>query len=155
MKDNQVLHIGVFESGSISPGMNVTVKVDSDKRLKNARLHTAGHLIFSICRKLKMPLIEKKGYHYEEGPYVEFEGILPVASYSKELIQTEINSAIHQNLKIFVEGDKERVVSIEGFLEFASGCGGTHLNSTRMLVDVVIRKIKCSKGITKISYTLG
>ncbi|KAK9768363.1 hypothetical protein K7432_001090 [Basidiobolus ranarum] len=163
MKGEIVEHHGYFENGMLDVGNKVDIQVDGDYRMLNSRLHTAGHLIFSMIKKLELPLIEKKGYHFVDGPYVEFSGIWPT-DLTKENFELKVNEAITENLEVTTryagqedgvqenEENPMRYVTIGELTK--SPCGGTHVRNISELGRVTIRKIKTSKGVTKISYEL-
>ena len=51
------------------------MKIEAENRFDNARIHSAGHLIdIAINRAGRSDLKPSKGYHYPEGPYVEYIG---------------------------------------------------------------------------------
>lgn len=50
------------------------MKIDKDFRIRNAQLHSAGHIIDVAVSNLKMPWKAGKGYHFEDSPYVEYVG---------------------------------------------------------------------------------
>ena len=104
-----------------------------------------------------------KGYHFPEGPYIEFKGKLMTMS-SDELI-SRVHSIVIEDILasrqlIVIQRDddsvssskkKMRFVQIDGYSEVP--CGGTHLNNISELKDVIIRKIQFPKGNTKIAYS--
>jgi Ser-tRNA(Ala) deacylase AlaX len=52
--------------------------VDGEFRKTNARIHSAGHLLdVAMNRAGKTELKPGKGYHFVEGPYVEYIGVVP------------------------------------------------------------------------------
>ena len=158
-------------------GLTCLLKIDSSRRLNNAKSHTSGHLLASVVETLDKDLIGVKGYHFPEGPYVEFKGKL-AAMTSEELIkkateimnekinakacvtasevgQEEINNNNNNNLSKSPEfqlqpGKKARFVQIEGFGPVP--CGGTHLKNLSELKEITIRKINSSKGNTRVAY---
>ena len=51
------------------------MQIDSKFRLTNAKIHSAGHLLdIAMVRTGRTDLIASKGYHFQEGPYVEYIG---------------------------------------------------------------------------------
>ncbi|XP_004347898.2 alanyl-tRNA synthetase [Capsaspora owczarzaki ATCC 30864] len=80
-----VHHYGSFGSQDLddaalataSAGAPVTIHVDESKRRLHARLHSAGHLLDSAVRNLgHTGLVPSKGYHFPDGPNVEYLGEL-------------------------------------------------------------------------------
>ena len=109
-----------------------------------------------------------KGFHFSDGPYVEYEGIIENPAELIPELEKMINDLIAQDLKIekadltpeeakeqgvwAPPGKLARVVNFEGFP--SCGCGGTHVNSASEIGKVIVRKIKSKKGITKIAYSI-
>jgi Ser-tRNA(Ala) deacylase AlaX len=136
------------------------LKVDDLKRINHAKSHTSGHLLANIVELIAPELKGIKGYHFPEGPYVEFTGKLSSFTNEKlinktiEMIKQKIEEEAEITVKIMeteVSEHKSRLVQISG-LE-AVPCGGTHLSNLNELKEILIRKINFSKGNTKISYS--
>src|SRR5579875_64866 len=69
--DGTVHHLGQFVEGSSAHGPGRAC-VDLERRRLHARLHTAGHLVMTAIYELR-EMRAIKGFHFPEGPYVEFE----------------------------------------------------------------------------------
>lgn len=173
-EDGIVNHIGRFEHGLFVPGDEVDLAVDQERRLLHSRIHTAGHLVDIALFQLGKNLIPGKGYHFPDGPYVEYEGALEEAE--KELLKKElpeaINKLIDQQLPVSVDfvlrkqlqslcrhvpenipyGKPIRIMKVDSC--DAIPCGGTHVTNTKEVGDVTIRSIKSRKGRVKIGYNL-
>lgn len=54
----------------------VEMKVDGDKRLLYARLHSAGHLLDMAVARLGYQWHPSKGCHFPVGAYVEYVGAI-------------------------------------------------------------------------------
>ncbi|MCX7338792.1 MAG: alanine--tRNA ligase-related protein [Alphaproteobacteria bacterium] len=170
--DGLVKHYIQENISAIEKGSLVLSKIDPERRILNAKAHTAGHLLGSIVESLAPELIAFKGFHFQEGPYVEFEGQLKSMS-SADLIERAnllINQAIASNVNVICSvissqepskfciesplqipsGKTERVVTMDGFEPVP--CGGTHLKNISELGSVNIRKIQGRNGNTKVSY---
>ena len=139
-------------------GKKVSLKINQERRLENAKSHTAGHLLACVIESLAAELQGIKGYHFPEGPYVEFKGKL--ASYSTELLIEKANQLLEEKISnqmnISVSRDGEdtvhnRLVTIDSLKPVP--CGGTHLKNTNELKQVKIKKVKFPKGNTQISYS--
>lgn len=176
--EGQVHHYGNFEDlYSISQkNNNVELIVDENNRIKNAKLHTAGHLIASITENLKPGLKAVKGFHFQKGSYVSFEKFenAPEFNFDSLLteLQNEVSKAVEKGLNVFskivsyeelrnicktlpenLPKDKPlRIVEIESFPPIP--CGGTHIQSLRELQNVHVKKITSKKGEIKISYEI-
>src|SRR3989338_11565238 len=74
--DGVVKHIGMFESGIFEVGDTVSCKVDEERRKLHSRIHSAGHVIDMAVYELRLPWVPGKGYHFPDGPYIEYEGSL-------------------------------------------------------------------------------
>jgi Ser-tRNA(Ala) deacylase AlaX len=74
--DGVVRHIGSFGKGTFKVGGEVTGKIDQERRTLNSKLHSAGHLVDMAVRKAELGWVPGKGYHFPEGPYVEYQGDL-------------------------------------------------------------------------------
>ncbi|KAI9500896.1 hypothetical protein GGI25_006317 [Coemansia spiralis] len=142
------------------PGCVARLFVDKDTRLQNARCHSGGHVIFSIIRDNKewSHMNEKKGHHFADGAYVEFQGILPELE-SVESFQQKVDSVVNQHVPVKsftreVDGAPLRYIQVGEYLQNA--CGGTHVRNTGELGRICIKKIARRNGqnITKISYKI-
>lgn len=58
-------------------GRSVRVKVDMDQRQILSECHTAGHVVDSAMARCGRTLPPVKGYHFLDGPYVEYKGSIP------------------------------------------------------------------------------
>ncbi|KAJ1720961.1 hypothetical protein LPJ53_004460 [Coemansia erecta] len=155
MHDGTVYHFG---AGALpSPADTVELHVDSLTRLRNARCHSAGHLIFSLvtAQGSAWAMRERKGHHFADGAYVEFDGVMP-AEEDVAAFQRRIDQAVAEDLPVHVyEGeDGRRYVRVGGYAE--NPCGGTHVRSTAELAGLTIRKIarRANQGTTKVSYAV-
>eukprot|EP00438_Fugacium_kawagutii_P010897 Skav211508 [mRNA] locus=scaffold352:49677:53305:- [translate_table: standard] len=142
--------------------LHVRCQVDEAKRRLNARLHSAGHLLDVAIYALGFRWQAGKGYHFEEGPYVEYiptqegrqldmkdakaKGLAmdEISAKMKELISKSIVTDVS-----FVEG--MRTVSMDGV---SCGCGGTHVESSQEIGAVNIKKIQSKQGNIRVSYAL-
>ncbi len=64
-------------------GDKVLMKIDEETRRNHARIHSSGHLIdLAVQRLSNFSLISEygwetsKGYHFADGPFVEYKGVL-------------------------------------------------------------------------------
>jgi Ser-tRNA(Ala) deacylase AlaX len=170
---NGRVHHYVKESvEDLKPGSSSFVKIDSERRLKNAKSHTSGHLLANIVEALAPELTGIKGYHFPEGPYVEFKGKLTsltnahliekLVQIAKEKIASNTDVSAREvdpdTLKNSGEyhlpsGKKARVVQIDGYEPVP--CGGTHLKNLSELKEVTIRKIQSAKENTRVAYSFA
>lgn len=63
-----------FDSDFFPSNTSVKVCVDAANRLLLSECHTAGHVVDAAMAKCDMLLPPTKGYHFLDGPYVEYKG---------------------------------------------------------------------------------
>lgn len=157
--DKQVHHIGVYEQGSLKVGEKVQLEVDQEKRIIHTRLHSIGHLIDMALKELLINWIPGKGYHFPNGPYVEYVGSLDGLNKEElmQKIENKCNDIIGRNIKTSLvfenntlqNGKPHRIVY---YGDFSIPCGGTHVANLADIGNVIIRKIKQEKENIRVSY---
>jgi Ser-tRNA(Ala) deacylase AlaX len=172
--DGRVLHFGAFLEGSFADGEPVKVNISKDRRMLNARLHSAGHLIDVAVQKLGLDLKPGKGYHFPDGPYVEYEGKLELTDKDElsRKLQLEVFQLVSENLpiKVTLADDKnaeELCGELPSYLDKSKPirvvrigdnpgcpCGGTHLKELKDLGHMEISKIRTKAEKVKVSYIL-
>ncbi|XP_065863642.1 uncharacterized protein [Euphorbia lathyris] len=179
-KDGVVYHYGLTEENSASEierGRNVLLHVDADRRKLNSRLHSAGHLIDGCLLNVGLDHLQAgKGYHFPDGPFVEYKGtISPSELQSKQKeIEIEANALISRGGIVSVavlpyeeasnlcggslpdyisKGSTPRIVKLGDFP--GCPCGGTHVSDISEIKSIKVSQIRTKKGITKVSYTVG
>ncbi|OVA14869.1 Threonyl/alanyl tRNA synthetase [Macleaya cordata] len=126
LKDGVVFHYGYFVGSSggecdtkLEKGREVCLYVDEQRRVLNSRLHSAGHLLDTCMQNVGLGYLEPgKGYHFPDGPFVEYKGTVPqteLQSKQKEL-ELEANSLISKGGKV--------LVAILPYDEASELCGG-------------------------------
>lgn len=159
-------------------GSKVQVSVDADNRRLLSECHTAGHVVDSAMARCGQNLPPTKGYHFLDGPYVEYRGKIPpeeretllenLQAAFKDLVQEDIDTTIQtlskekanevcnniaQNFDFSdYPGETVRVVSVANY---PCPCGGTHVKSTGDLKDRgwgIKGPIKSKKGVVRIRY---
>lgn len=162
-----VWHFGEFKSGEFKQGDRVVLKIDEDRRILNAKLHSAGHLLDCAVSKMNIEnLHPTKGFHFSDGPYVEYDWTIENPAELILVLQKNIDDLISQNLPVEKEeltpdeakkkwvyapvGKSARVVNFEGF-PFC-WCGGTHVNRASEIGQIIVKKIKSGQWKTKIAY---
>ncbi|KAJ0092643.1 hypothetical protein Patl1_25076 [Pistacia atlantica] len=182
-KNGIVFHYGVVESSGgdfeilLEKGKEVVLCVDESRRVLNSRLHSAGHLLDVCIQAVGLGHLESgKGYHFPDGPYVEYKGSVPqneVQSKAKEL-ELEANALISKGGKVFVavlpyeeaselcggclpgyipKGSTPRIVKLGD--KPGCPCGGTHVSDITEIVSMKVSQIRTKKGMTKVFYTVG
>ncbi|KAK1962803.1 threonyl/alanyl tRNA synthetase [Colletotrichum sublineola] len=180
VRDGQVLHFGRFGDGHapFRPGDEVEQAIDADKRLLYSRLHTAGHVLGAAVRHLLESEIEGfdelKASHFPDAASCEFQG--SIDGRWKAPIQARVDEYVAAAMPVRVDfwdeddfrrrglerlipdrslappGEKFRVVEIVGAEVYP--CGGTHVDTTDLCGETVVKKISRSKGNSKVSYTV-
>jgi len=159
--EKEVFHFGEFEGAEFEAGEEVDLEIDNEKRELNAKNHSAGHIIDLALLDLGLNLRPIKGFHFPDGPYVEYKGNL---DNSPEFIQSLENSLaviIQKNPKIsfeFITGDHEsgkpmRIMKVQGYP--ACPCGGTHIDEVSRITEIKIRKIKNSGDTARVAYQVS
>jgi len=176
MVNGQVYHYGTFSTGSFALRDQVKLMISSERRILNARLHSAGHVIDIAVQNLGLRWQPSKGYHFPDGPYVEYVGAIESAEdkekFPKE-IEAKAQSFISENLPVkavvsesneakqlcggelpeYVDKSRPvRVVSIGN--NSGCPCGGTHVKELKDLGALEITKIKTKGDRIKVSYVL-
>jgi Ser-tRNA(Ala) deacylase AlaX len=155
-----VYHIGTMTS-DIKAGDTVTCSVDEPRRTLNSRLHSGGHLLDMALSRLGINWKPGKGYHFPEGPYVEYAGSLE--GLDKEKLKNDIEAAcaalIATNTPTTISFLPEGVVNGKPARVVLYGshqipCGGTHVNSLGEIGQLTIRKIKQEKENIRVGYDI-
>jgi Ser-tRNA(Ala) deacylase AlaX len=171
-RDGDVVHyISDQYYEAIEPGRSLNLIVDSGHRIQNAKLHTAGHLVSHVLEAISPRLVPIKGYHFNNGSYVEFvnsesisinELLEQANAWIQEVIAKDYE--IHQSFSDFkgiekvrphlaplVPKDKpSRIVAIGDFTPLP--CGGTHLMKLSQIGSARVTKTKRVKENTRVSY---
>lgn len=165
-----VWHFGEFKNGEFKQGDKVLLKINKDRRILNAKLHSAGYLLDCAVSKMEIKnLHPTKGFHFFDGPYVEYDGMIENPVEIISVLQKNVDNLIAQNLKVerknlspeeaqskgiyIPTGKFARIINFMGFP--ICGCGGTHVNSASEIGKITIRKIKSNQGKTKIAYAVA
>lgn len=165
-----VWHFGEFKNGEFKQGDKVILKIDKDRRILNTKLHFAGHLLDCAVSKMGIENLKPtKGFHFPDGSYVEYDGIIENSAEIIPILQKNIDELIAQNLQVERKdlspeeaqskgvlapaGKSARVINFAGFS--ICGCGGTHVNNASEIDKIIIRKIKFNQGKTKITYSVA
>jgi Ser-tRNA(Ala) deacylase AlaX len=170
--DGVVHHEGVAVEGTPVLG-TARVRIDTDRRATHAALHTAGHLVMTAMFELT-GLRAVKGYHFPDGPYVEFDGAVEndAREAVADALQQRLEEMVATNAEVGVESttvgelqaagvympgdipaDKPtRVVTTFGY---RSPCGGTHAARTGDVAGLRVRRIKVKASRTRVGYELA
>jgi alanyl-tRNA synthetase len=134
-------------------GQPVSLNVDSDWRLANSQLHTAGHLIAALLESPFPNLKPVSAHHWPGESRVEFTGDnLPTSETIRNFLVAALKQAIQEDLPVVTLGSPTTVRSIKIGMFGAVPCGGTHLKTLGQLHDINLTGIKIKKGKLRISY---
>mmetsp|Transcript_3529 Transcript_3529/g.7705 ORF Transcript_3529/g.7705 Transcript_3529/m.7705 type:complete len:320 (-) Transcript_3529:145-1104(-) len=173
-----------YEELFFPPNTPVKVTVDPTNRQLLSECHTAGHVVDAAMGKIdgttNMPPI--KGYHFLEGPYVEYKGAVDAKERDafldmlkvafQELVDEDIPTVIQTlpisdaeplcnrlarnfDLQNFVSpDDPDPTVRVVSTAGSTSPCGGTHARSTGVLKERewCVKGLKCKKGVVRVRY---
>lgn len=165
-------------SGDLSPFM-ISLTVDADKRRRHSHLHSVGHMLDGAMRTIgydSNKFKPAKGYHFNDGPYVEYEiidaNLMKEISANKESDKffDEIVQQLQQHLELLVsqkidtivsyslgngKNGSEQLIRVVNVAGCECPCGGTHIGNTQEITErIVVTKIKRKKSILKVSYDL-
>ncbi|KAK1293577.1 hypothetical protein QJS10_CPB17g01348 [Acorus calamus] len=144
---------------------------------EGVRLHSAGHLLDTCMRNVGLDHLEPgKGYHFPDGPFVEYKGTFPqdqLQTKQKEL-EAEVNKLISIGGKVSAsvlaydeaaelcggslpeyisKSSKPRIVKLGN--NPGCPCGGTHVANISDIRALKVSQIRMKKGFTKIFYNIG
>ena len=171
--DGIVCHIGRFEHGVFGSGDAVHLGVDGERRALHTRLHSAGHVVDMAVNRLGFPWIPGKGYHFPNGPYVEYAGTLEgkdrdalrgeIEKICGEIVAKDCPTSIrfmpreemHTVCRFVPDylpvGKPSRVVM---YGDFGVPCGGTHVANLRDIGPITVRKVKQEGQNIRGAYSL-
>lgn len=171
--DGIVKHIGKFEGEAFKAGETVICSVDVERRELHTRLHSGGHLVDMGLKQLGITWRPGKGYHFPNGPYVEYAGSLKDVDVEK--LKTDLENACNEIVQKSIETKvlfmpKEEMGSICAFVpdyipankparvvmygDFGIPCGGTHVSNLKDIGKISIRKIKQDGENIRVSYSI-
>ena len=154
------------------------MSIDIPTRQLHTRLHSAGHTIDAALKRCDGDIFSRlkatKGYHFIDGPYVEYEGEISEKEIKElpDILNVHLKDLITENISTIVSlveksaattilgvdsddlkfyPEQIRIVEVAGL---PCACGGTHVSSTIDLKTVTITKIKKKKRIVKMSYVI-
>ncbi|MCC5872953.1 MAG: alanine--tRNA ligase [Gammaproteobacteria bacterium] len=160
----QHLHLGQLEQGCLKVGDGVTTRVDSARRQRIARNHSATHLLHAALREVLGSHVEQKGSLVAEDRLrFDFSHYQALTEVEIKAIEDRVNEQIWLNTAVATElmdfdaarergavalfgekyGDQVRVLSMgDGFsMEL---CGGTHVQRTG---DIGLLRIVAEQGV--------
>ncbi|XP_058076777.1 uncharacterized protein LOC131225282 isoform X2 [Magnolia sinica] len=150
LKDGVVFHYGLFDysqevcTSKIENEQEICLFVDGQRRNLNSRLHTAGHLLDICLRNVGLAYLEPgKGYHFPDGPFVEYKGTIPPNELQNKQKELEIaaNELISNGGKV-----SAAVLPYEEAYEMCGGSLPTYISK--------VSQIRVKKGLTKVFYSI-
>ncbi|XP_040957371.1 alanine--tRNA ligase isoform X2 [Gossypium hirsutum] len=144
-----------------------------------SRLHSAGHLLDVCMRNVGFAHLEPgKGYHFPDGPFVEYKGTVPLNELQNKQreIEIEVNALISKGGKVnatvlpYREAAELCGGSLPDYIHPGSNpriiklgdnpgcpCGGTHVSDVSEILSMKLQvsQIRTKKGMTKVFYTIG
>ena len=169
------MHKAVVRSGEISVGEAVKAEIDTERRLRIRRNHTAAHLLQAALRTVLGSHVEQAGQLVNDKEtrfdFTHFSAVTPEEFAKVEaLVNAEIFKATAvQNPEMPIEeakklgamalfgekyGDVVRVVIAGDFsIEF---CGGTHIdNCARLGLFKIVSESSVAAGVRRITAVTG
>lgn len=161
------LHQGKL-NGDIKTGDVVDCLIDWDRRYRNMRLHSAGHLVHEVIHENYPELVPVRAQHGIGGEkYIEYEGKagldalklnlrlqqlitddLPVSCYFVTLDELRAKAAfVPENLP---QNKPLRVAQIGEYPPIPDG--GTQVKSTKELIGTTISNIELKNNLIKVNY---
>lgn len=151
------------------------LEVDATTREAYSACHSAGHAVDSAMVRAGYLLPPTKGYHFLDGPYVEYRGVIPAGDREPlvKKLQDEFRNIVHEDIATTIESlplaqaeaelnavqenfdlsvFKDPEVRVVGVAGFRCPCGGTHVRSTRLLRGYTVLGLKNKKGCVRVKY---
>ncbi|WOL02867.1 hypothetical protein Cni_G11586 [Canna indica] len=183
LKDGLVYHYGAFENPQDDcfcipkMGEKLSLRVNLQRRDFNSRLHSAGHLLDICMHKVGLSHLEPgKGYHFSDGPFVEYKGIIPqdLLQIKQQELEKEANALILTGGKVSASilpydeasewcgGDLPSYISKDSTPRIVKlgdhpgcPCGGTHVADIANIKSLMVTHIRTKKGFTKVFYNIS
>ena len=173
--DGVYMHICKMESGSLSVGDTVTLKIDTARRAAIARNHSSVHLLDAALREVLGTHIRQAGSYVDNNEarfdFTHFSSVTPEELAKVELLvnekilegiavstfETDIESAKASGaIALFGEkyGKTVRVVKMGDFS--AELCGGTHVDNTAKIgMFKITSEASVAAGTRRITAVTG
>lgn len=165
--DDEIRHYTNCSDHIFEPGMPVELSICSERRILNARYHTAAHLLGNIVEKMYPNLKAIKGHSFPSEAYVGFNGddainlselqdVVNKAVKAKHIVTSfDISAAKFEQDYYKLPYDipnKENFRAIKIGCMKPVPCGGTHVSSTHEIGSIILKKAKYKQQNISISY---
>ncbi len=152
--EGNLIYYTLPEGNGLCVGDEVVMTIDWPRRNRLMRLHFAAEIILEIVTQ-KFGL-EKVGAHIAETKSrIDFRSETPITPHLP-MILAEFTDIINRDLPIAKgysdEPNQRRFWKIDGFAQVP--CGGTHVNSTREVGLVTLKRERPGKSIERIEIRL-
>jgi len=169
------IHQGVVEEGVVKVNAEAHLEVDTVRRRKIARHHTATHILQAVLRRHLGEHIKQSGSLVEpERLRFDFTHFKAIAPEEVERIELDLNQEVAENLPVLTDrmsvtqalergatalfeekyGEEVRVVAIPGLSQEL--CGGTHAERTGDLgLCKITSEASVAAGIRRIEAVCG
>lgn len=149
----RVKHYFDGSEDTFSEGQEVAIRVDALVRMRNARLHSAGHLIGSMVMSEFPGTSVKRTEHFPDNAYMSFQGDLPTVEDVETFLADNLAAVIERDGEVIVDRDGDmRIIQMEGYDRVP--CGGTHTTSLSEIGVVDITNVKIKKKTLTVKYTI-
>lgn len=172
--DGVVYHYGHFDHGEFHSGETVSCEVDEIRRSLHSRLHSAGHVVDLALKRLDILWEPGKGYHFPQGPYVEYLGNLGDQDREdlRSTIERVCNEVIAEDAVTTLEFlnvaqakiqgleiaenilASEKPIRVVRYGDFGILCGGTHVSRLSEIGEMTIRKIRPEGTHIRVGYSI-
>ena len=150
--------VALYGAAALSVGETVSCAIDEEARLRNAALHTAGHLLGFIGEERGW--VHKGHSHFPGQSRMDFDPDsldIPVSTEedraaAKTMMQQRLTQLISTDgtVSSSIDESGNRTVTIEGVN--SEPCGGTHVRHLGQIADAAIGEAKVKRGVYKIRY---
>lgn len=172
MKDGEIWH---YVNAQTSPATGTTVHgtINWDRRFKNMRVHSAGHVVdfaMFLLGYSPITLVPMKGDHGKK-PYIVYQGTL--AEDIRQKLEDKANELIEKDLKFSwlfqpLEDLKKEAIYLQPGLPAdkplrtlrldtvgAVADGGTQVHSTKEVGHITIPSISSSDNMLNVYYSIN
>ena len=162
-RGDAIMHFGALEEGELNEGDQIEARVDSIRRQRIARNHSATHLLHAALKLVLGAHVQQKGSLVEaDSLRFDFSHPEPLSSEQKQAVENMVNQHIRENSRTKVEimpkqraieegavalfgekyADEVRVLSMGEFSREL--CGGTHVERSG---DIGLFKLVAESGV--------